>query len=113
MEHKPLPAKRDRSNENLTRTIERLIRRCDKISLRGNFDVYLLVRRNNRYYEYNSASDSSFPASIDEIVSSLMKCQSLRLTYLFFLTKGRSFPRPVRKTPADYTIKEDSNSTSI
>ncbi|KAK7211909.1 hypothetical protein V2G26_019087 [Clonostachys chloroleuca] len=93
MEHKPLPAKRDRSNENLTRTIERLIRRCDKISLRGNFDIYLLVRRNNRYYEYNSASDSSFPASIDEI--------------------GRSFPRPVRKTPADYTMKEDGNSTSI
>ncbi|KAK7219196.1 hypothetical protein V2G26_007199 [Clonostachys chloroleuca] len=92
MEHKPLPAKRDRSNENLTRTIERLIRRCDKISLRGNFEVYLLVRRNNRYYEYNSASDSSFPASIDEI--------------------GRSFPRPISRVTEEDTESSLAQSSS-
>jgi hypothetical protein len=81
MEHRISPGKRDRSNENLTRTIELLIRRCNNISMRYNLDIYLLVRRRNRYYEYNSNRDPSFPAPNEEIVSNLTRYLALSLSF--------------------------------
>ena len=61
--------KRDRANENFTKATARLMKRCDQISRRYEADVYILVRRKHRHYEYNSADDSSFPPQPRDLVS--------------------------------------------
>jgi len=62
------PGKRDRTADNFARATRRLMRRCDQINRRYGADVYLLVRRKYRYYEYNSANDPRFPRQPAELV---------------------------------------------
>ncbi|KAH8652842.1 hypothetical protein BGZ61DRAFT_321730, partial [Ilyonectria robusta] len=52
---------RDRTNENFSRATQRLMRRCNQLSDRYNADVYIVVRRNHRHYDYNSTNDPLFP----------------------------------------------------
>ena len=61
--------KRDRTSDNFARATQRLMRRCDQISRRYDADVYILVRRKNRHYDYNSTDDPTFPTPLVEIVS--------------------------------------------
>ncbi|KAH7137613.1 hypothetical protein EDB81DRAFT_656308 [Dactylonectria macrodidyma] len=60
--------KRDRTNENFSRATQRLMRRCDQLSDRYNADVYIVVRRNHRHYDYNSTNDPLFPTPLIDIV---------------------------------------------
>jgi hypothetical protein len=47
----------------------RLMKRCDEISRRyGGADIYLLVRRNYRHYQYNSTRDPTFPMDPEGLV---------------------------------------------
>jgi hypothetical protein len=66
------PRKRDRTNENVAKAIKGLMRRGDKISSRFNADVYIVVRRNNRHWDYNSSSSSLFPPTLVGIVCDLL-----------------------------------------
>ena len=61
--------KRDRSNDNFNRATKRLMKRCHQMSRRYDGDVYILVRRKFRHYEYNSANDPAFPPPSGDLVS--------------------------------------------
>jgi hypothetical protein len=62
-------SKRDRTNDNFVRTTSRFMKRCDQMSRRYNADVYLLVRRKQRHFDYKSTDDPSFPPSSGDLVS--------------------------------------------
>ncbi|KAH7110807.1 hypothetical protein B0J13DRAFT_577548 [Dactylonectria estremocensis] len=51
----------------LYRATQHLMRRCDQLSDRYNADVYIVVRRNHRHYDYNSTNDALFPTPLVEI----------------------------------------------
>lgn len=51
------------------RAMRRLMRRCDQMSRRYGADIYVLMRRNSRHYDYNSTKDPTFPTPVREIVS--------------------------------------------
>ncbi|KAH8193521.1 hypothetical protein TruAng_012313 [Truncatella angustata] len=72
--------KRDRSNENFAKATRSLLGRCDDVRSRYSADVYILIRRRSKHYEYTSSEASSWPTSRDEIAV--------------------TFPTPVRLTPA-------------
>ena len=63
--------KRDRTNENFRKAVEGIMRRGDKISQGYGADVYILLRRRNRHFEYTSVDKPSWPTSKPEIVSIL------------------------------------------
>ncbi|KAH6883601.1 hypothetical protein B0T10DRAFT_463520 [Thelonectria olida] len=63
----PSLKKRDRGNENFARATQRLMKRCNQMSRRYETDVYVVLRRKNRHYDYNSTTDPSFPTPIAEI----------------------------------------------
>ena len=62
------PKKRDRTGENFTRAVFRGMQRFDKISRHYEADVYIIVRRKHRHYDFNSSNDPSFPPSAAELV---------------------------------------------
>lgn len=62
------PAKRDRTNENFLRATKNILRRGDEMSRRYGADIYIVVRRKGRYYDYCSTQDTSFPTPPTEIV---------------------------------------------
>ena len=64
-----LPRKRDRARENFTRATYRMMSRACKISHTYNADVYILVRKGDKHYEFNSAN-TAFPIPPNELVSS-------------------------------------------
>ncbi|KAK4119883.1 hypothetical protein N657DRAFT_649662 [Parathielavia appendiculata] len=64
--------------------------RCDDISRRYGADVYIVLRRKGRYYDYSSSRDPSFPLSSAEI--------------------ERTYPVPVRKTPVDIERRKQRSS---
>lgn len=64
-----LSGKRDRANDYFRRAMGRLIQRCDQVSRRYNADVYILIRRRCRHYEYKSTEDPSFPPTSRYLVS--------------------------------------------
>lgn len=63
--------KRDRTNENFVPTTRRLMRRCDQMSQQFGANVYMVVRRNQRRYDHNSANDPLFPRAISDLVSTM------------------------------------------
>lgn len=65
----PSVSKRDTTNDNFSRAIFRLLKRCDQIGRRYDADVYLLVRRKQNRYDYRSTDDPSFPLSSLDLVS--------------------------------------------
>jgi hypothetical protein len=65
----PSVSKRDRTNDNFARATFRFMKRCDQLSRRYDADVYLLVRRKQRHYDYKSTDDPSFPVSSPDLVS--------------------------------------------
>ncbi|KAH7115721.1 hypothetical protein EDB81DRAFT_919670, partial [Dactylonectria macrodidyma] len=81
--------KRDRTNENFSRATQRLMRRCNQLSDRYNADVYIVVRRNHRHYDYNSTNDPLFPTPLIDIVR-----KPIPGTY--------SYPLAIRRTPASF-----------
>jgi hypothetical protein len=62
------PPKRDRTSENFLRAAKSIMRRGDEMRRRYGADVYIVLRRNSRYYDYCSTKDSSFPLPYVEIV---------------------------------------------
>ncbi|KAG9249579.1 uncharacterized protein F5Z01DRAFT_474191 [Emericellopsis atlantica] len=83
--HADPPKKRDRTRENFSRAMFRMMKRCDAISKRyPNADIYLLIRQNQRHYQYNSTTpNSNFPTPPAE----------LDMTY----------PPTVTRTPASFS----------
>ncbi|KAI5465090.1 hypothetical protein BGZ63DRAFT_379308 [Mariannaea sp. PMI_226] len=59
--------KRNRTNENFSRAIQRLMKRCSQVSRRYGADVYIQARRNHRHYEFISTNDPSFPLAADAL----------------------------------------------
>ncbi|KAH6876710.1 hypothetical protein B0T10DRAFT_372279, partial [Thelonectria olida] len=49
--------RRDRTNENFSRAMQRLMRRCNQVSRRYGADVYIQVRQNRRYSDFISTDD--------------------------------------------------------
>ncbi|CZR43862.1 uncharacterized protein FPRO_13669 [Fusarium proliferatum ET1] len=74
--------KRDRTKENFSRAVWRLMKRCDQMHSRYGTDVYVLFKRKYQHYEYNSSQSTSFPTPLAE----------LEITY----------PVPTRRTPANF-----------
>ena len=74
--------KRDRTRENFSRAMFRIMKRCDAISKRyPNADIYLLIRQNQRHYQYNSTiPNSNFPTPPAELVSSAIQATIQCLT---------------------------------
>jgi hypothetical protein len=62
-----LPKKRDRTNDNFRRVVLSIMKRCHRISLRYDVDVYICLRRDKRYFTYVSTEDA-FPPPQAEIV---------------------------------------------
>ena len=62
------PANRDRTNENFLRATKNIMRRGDEMSRRYGADIYIVLRRKGRYYDYCSTQDTSFPTLPREIV---------------------------------------------
>ena len=56
-----LPEKRDRTNDYFRKAMTRLMRRCHRVSRAYDADIYILIRRRYRHYEYKSTDDPSFP----------------------------------------------------
>lgn len=73
------PRKRNRVNDNFIRAVWRIMRRCDGIRERYGADVYILLRRNGRHYEYNSSVDTAFPTPFKEIVG--ISLRALRASF--------------------------------
>lgn len=65
----PSVGKRDRTNDNFVRATFRFMKRCDQLSRRYDADVYLLVRRKQKYYDYKSTDNLLFPVSSPDLVS--------------------------------------------
>lgn len=63
------PKKRDRTNDNFARAMRGLMKRSDRISRQFGADMYVLLRRKYRHYEYNSSQDPSFPTPAPVLVS--------------------------------------------
>lgn len=63
--------KKDRTNENFSKAMTRLIRRCDQISRRYEARVYIQISRRHQYYDYKSTNDEAFPVPADALVRSL------------------------------------------
>ena len=78
-----VPKKRDRTNENFQRAAENIMRRCDEINRRYQADVYILVRRRNRHYEYKSADDPSWPTPAAEVVGTLRAFYLILTNYIY------------------------------
>ncbi|KAH7146952.1 hypothetical protein B0J13DRAFT_318784 [Dactylonectria estremocensis] len=74
--------KRDRTKENFTRAVQRLMRRCDQLSGRYGADFYIMVRQYRQHYDYNSSKDPSFPTPLIEI--------------------ERAYPLAIKRTPATF-----------
>ena len=64
-----MATKRDRTSDYFARATRRLMRRCDQICHRYGADLYILVRRDYRHFEYNSTKDPAFPTTPPELVS--------------------------------------------
>jgi hypothetical protein len=77
------------------------MKRCDQLSRRYDADVYLLVRRKQRHYDYKSTDDPSFPVSSPDLVS----CQTFTVPYPILINdpKEKLYPPVIRKTALDYT----------
>ncbi|KAK0628677.1 hypothetical protein B0T17DRAFT_523418 [Bombardia bombarda] len=60
--------KRDRTNENFLRATKNIMHRGDEMSRRYGADIYIVLRRKGRYYDYCSTQDTSFPTPPMEIV---------------------------------------------
>ncbi|KAK2055563.1 hypothetical protein LY76DRAFT_185292 [Colletotrichum caudatum] len=65
----PLPRTRDRTNENFEKARENIMWRCDEISRRYQADVYIVLRRKHKHYEYSSIDAPSWPLSKANMVS--------------------------------------------
>lgn len=79
---KELHKKRDRSSENFKKTCESLMARGNDIKFDYDADVYILVRRRHRYYEYCSLDVPTWPVQKAELTT--------------------TYPLPVRKSSADF-----------
>lgn len=71
MDQVALPKRRDRTRDNLVRAVLRTLRRCDQLSRRYGADVYVLVRWQNKHYEYCSTDEAAFPIRPIDLVSSM------------------------------------------
>ncbi|KAK1659870.1 hypothetical protein BDP55DRAFT_678132, partial [Colletotrichum godetiae] len=60
--------KRDRTNENFEKARENMMWRCDEISRRYQSDVYIVLRRRHKHYEYSSTNDPAWPISRADMV---------------------------------------------
>ncbi|KAK1517370.1 hypothetical protein CABS01_16683 [Colletotrichum abscissum] len=76
------PSKRDRTNENFEKARENLMWRCDEISRRYQSDVYIVLKRRCKHYEYSSTDDPAWPISRADM--------------------EKVYPMPMRKTAADF-----------
>ncbi|KAK1974942.1 hypothetical protein LZ30DRAFT_693985 [Colletotrichum cereale] len=91
------PKKRDRTNENCDKAAKNIMWRCEQIRQRYGADVYIQVRYKNRYYEYTSSNENSFPRSRAE---------------LSFNAKGlkqAAYPIPVARSLMDYEERRSQN----
>ncbi|KAH7201305.1 hypothetical protein DER44DRAFT_440970 [Fusarium oxysporum] len=67
---KTIVTKRDRTKENFSRAVWRLMKRCNQMHTRYGTDVYVLFKRKYQHYEYNSSQSTSFPTPLAELVRS-------------------------------------------
>ncbi|KAB5526452.1 hypothetical protein GE09DRAFT_1151510 [Coniochaeta sp. 2T2.1] len=86
-------SKRDRTNENFLRAAKRIMRRGDEMHRRYGAEVYIVMRRKGRYYDYCSTQDHSFPPSCAEI--------------------NKTYPLPIRRTPAHFDLRTKGSSKEI
>ena len=117
--HLPSVSKRDRTNDNFARATFRFMRRCDQLSRRYDADVYLLVRRKQRHYDYKSTDDPSFPVLSPDLVS----WQTFTVSYPVLTNdrKEKLYPPVIRKTALDYknsslgveVVGADGNGTEL
>ncbi|KAH6699578.1 hypothetical protein EV126DRAFT_424245 [Verticillium dahliae] len=93
----PNSKKRDRSNGNFKKACLNLMRRCDDVSEKYDADIYLLVRRKGVPWEYCSLLDPQWPLPRKEL--------------------SRSYPLPIRRTPAFFperrTHRKESSSPAL
>ncbi|KAK2037615.1 hypothetical protein LZ31DRAFT_560280 [Colletotrichum somersetense] len=78
----PQPRTRDRTNENFEKARESIMWRCDEISRRYQADVYIVLRRKHKHYEYSSIDAPSWPLSKADM--------------------ERVYPVPIQRTPASF-----------
>lgn len=83
-----LSVKRDRANDYFRTAMSRLIKRCHQASRRYDADVYILIRRRCRHYEYKSTEDPSFPPTNQYLVSLRAIVSPMTLTIAGLGTSG-------------------------
>jgi hypothetical protein len=71
MDRATVSPRRDRTNENFSKAASRLMRRCDQISRRYNARVYVQMCRQQKYYDYKSTDEKSFPKPVDVLVRAI------------------------------------------
>jgi hypothetical protein len=98
--------KRDRTKENLTKNIKTLMKNSNKLRKYGA-DAYLLVYWKGQYWEYTSFI--SQPPTIDELVSKNPR----EIIATSNNIKGRCYPKPIQKTPANYDRNTDSLCSAV
>ena len=59
---------KDRTTENFSKAASCLMRRCDQISRHYNARVYVQMCRQQKYYDYKSTDENSFPKPVDVLV---------------------------------------------
>ncbi|KAK1974189.1 hypothetical protein LZ30DRAFT_741205 [Colletotrichum cereale] len=80
-----LPKKRDRTNENCVKAIKNIMWRCEQIRRRYSADK-------NRFYEYTSSDEPSFPRSRAEMEN--------------------TYPLPLTRSPLDYAERRTRDKAS-
>jgi hypothetical protein len=69
--------------------------------MRYNTDIYIAVRRRSRFYECRSKNEFSFPPSLEDLVSQLIRSDVL-FTMDINWFKDKAYPLPIRRTAADF-----------
>jgi len=94
--------KRDRINENFSKRVKSLLEKSNGLT-EYNADVYLLIRRHGKLWEYNSIDCKCWPLSRNAIVSTLTQ---YNMQLILIIHKEVYYPVPIRKSQKDYKNKK-------
>lgn len=90
---------RDRHNVNISKRIKTLLRKSNSLASDAGADVYVLVRRKGKVWEYNFGQCTCWPLSKMELVSLQYINHSVQRTKIPRIIYS---PLPIRKTTKDF-----------